>query len=148
MGALIKLIVVILIYLIGTVVIEKRHYKSIIAREKEFLSLPAITSKNFNVQDTERAWLVRGNVVVSLDYFKRFLAGIRNLIGGRIKSYESLIDRARREAILRMKQEAKGADIIVNMRFQTSVIGEISDKRDSLGCVEILAYGTAVKFKS
>ena len=41
--------------------------------------------------------LVHGNVVVSVDYFKRFVAALRNLFGGSVTSYETLIDRARRE---------------------------------------------------
>jgi uncharacterized protein YbjQ (UPF0145 family) len=52
---------------------------------------------------------VSGSVVVSVDYFKRFLAGLRTLVGGRVTSYETLLDRARREAILRCKETRAGA---------------------------------------
>ena len=44
--------------------------------------------------------------MVSVDYFKRFLAGLRMIFGGRVSSYESLLDRARREALLRMRLQA------------------------------------------
>jgi uncharacterized protein YbjQ (UPF0145 family) len=86
-------------------------------------------------------------VVVSLDYFKRFLAGLRQIFGGRVRSYESLVDRGRREAILRMKDQARSADIIVNLRLETSIVGSTtrSGKR-RIGCIEVLAYGTAVKY--
>jgi uncharacterized protein YbjQ (UPF0145 family) len=84
------------------------------------------------------------DLVISVDYFKKFVAGLRSIVGGRIASYESLIDRARREAILRMKQEAKklNADYVFNIKMETSSISK--GREDSIGSVEILAYGTAV----
>ena len=74
---------------------------------------------------------------------------MRNIVGGRIKSYESLLDRGRREAILRMKKAAAelDADVILNLRFETSGIGQVTRKKGSIGSFEVLAYGTAVKFK-
>ena len=80
---------------------------------------------------------------MSVDYFKRFIAGLRNLIGGRVTSYESLLDRARREAILRMKQEAKdlGANLIFNVKFETASISK--GRNNQIGAVEVYAYGTA-----
>jgi uncharacterized protein YbjQ (UPF0145 family) len=87
--------------------------------------------------------LVAGSVVISVDYFKRFLAGLRNIFGGRVRSYESLLDRARREAILRMKAEAKalGADMVFNIKMETASISK--GRRNAIGAVEVLAYGTA-----
>ena len=91
--------------------------------------------------------MVTGSVVISLDYFKRFLAGLRAVVGGRIKAYETLLDRARREAILRMKEETarKGYDTILNVRLETSRLA--TGRRDGKGTagVEVLAFGTAVK---
>jgi len=150
MNALIYLILLIFIGYISGTIIEKRHYEDIEIREKRYLKLPAVSSKN--IEDGSRilsAHLVMGSVVVSLDYFKRFLAGLRNIVGGRIHSYETLLDRSRREAILRMKENAsmKNVDIILNMRFQTSGIGQAANKRGNIGCFEVLAYGTAVKLK-
>lgn len=136
-------------YFVGTVT-EVRHYRSIARREKEFLNLPAVTLKNVNVYedlDIEKVQFVSGSVVISVDYFKRFLAGLRNLFGGEMKSYETLIDRARREAILRMKEMAKEADVILNLRIETCSIGKNAYNRRSIGSIEAIAYGTAVSFK-
>ena len=85
-----------------------------------------------------------GNVVVSVDYFKRFLAGLRALVGGRIRSYESLVDRARREAILRMKEQAmeRGAIVVTAVRIETSSISK--GQGQAIGSIEVLAYGTAI----
>ena len=91
-----------------------------------------------------RTQLVRGNVVISVDYFKRFVAYLRMIFGGRVHTYESLIDRARREAILRMQERARalGAGKIFNVRLETSSISK--GRRETIGSVEVLAYGTAV----
>ena len=124
---------------------EKRHYRSIEQREKSYLHLPAITVKNIDVDDAkvQQAKLVYGSAVISIDYFKRILAGLRNIFGGNVKSYESLIDRARREALLRMKEMAAGSAMIVNVRIETSTIGKNAHKK-SVGCLEAIAYGTAL----
>ena len=125
--------------------IEKKHYRSIIKRESQLQSIPVIASKilpdEFLPCQTQ---LVSGNVVISVDYFKKFVAGLRGIFGGRMTSYESLIDRARREAILRVKQDAKklNADYVFNIKMETSSISKGAG--DSIGSVEVLAYGTAV----
>ena len=131
-------------YIVGTIA-EKMHYRSILEREKQFLDLPAVTMKTVDYSDekVKSAELVSGSAVISIDYFKRFLASLRNIFGGTVKSYESLIDRARREALLRMKEMAKDATVIVNVRIETSTIGRKANKQ-GVGCLEAIAYGTAV----
>lgn len=135
-------------YFAGTMA-EFKHYRSIEGRERKLLRLPAVTIKNAldKNAEIEKAELVYGSAVISLDYFKRFLAGLRNLFGGEVGSYETLIDRARREAIIRMKETAEGADIILNVRIETSSIGQSADKRKTIGSIEALAYGTAVALR-
>jgi uncharacterized protein YbjQ (UPF0145 family) len=123
---------------------ESRHYKSIIKRENQLRGIPAVAVKVPPLGRPYAAALVCGNVVISVDYFKRFLAGLRNLFGGRVTAYETLLDRARREAILRMKEQAaeKGAKLIFNVKLTTSSISQ--GKRGQIGSVEVLAYGTAL----
>lgn len=144
-------IFLIMAYGIGTYV-EASHYQEIQKREKSIMHLPLVTSKNIeNSEQIESAQLVYGSVVISLDYFKRILASLRNIFGGRIKSYESLLDRGRREAALRMREQAQslGANIVLNTRFITSSVGQVANtQKANVGCFEVLAYGTAVKLKS
>ena len=123
---------------------ENRHYKSIFEREKQLRSIPAVAARIPPLHKQYKTVLVAGNVVISVDYFKRFIAGLRNLLGGRITSYESLLDRARREALLRMKEEAHklGAEMVFNIKLETSGIHQ--GGRNSIGSVEVLAYGTAL----
>lgn len=135
-------------YIIGKN-IETKHYQQITQQEKEFLNLPSMTTRKYYDEDKIiDAQLVMGNVVISGDYFKLILAGLLKLFGGRLIGYESLIDRGRREAILRMKAEAKklGATAVINMRFETSKLDGMINN-NSTGMFEILAYGTAIKLK-
>jgi uncharacterized protein YbjQ (UPF0145 family) len=123
---------------------ETRHYRSILRREQAFRSILLIATRTPPPDIVPRKiQLVAGNVVISVDYFKRFLASLRNIFGGRVQSYESLLDRARREAILRMKAEARalGADMVFNIKLETASISK--GKRNTIGAVEVLAYGTA-----
>ena len=125
---------------------EKQHYKSIIRREAKLRHIVAVASRIPPVSQTQDTpILVTGSVVISVDYFKRFLASLRSLVGGKVVSYESLLDRARREAILRMKQQAGhlGASKVFNIKLETASISKSS--RGNIGSVEVLAYGTAFK---
>ncbi|WP_127713945.1 YbjQ family protein [Halobacteriovorax sp. HLS] len=125
---------------------EKKHYKSIRTREKKYRNTVAVSFKsppisNDLIQDQK---LVMGSTVVSIDYFKLMYAGIQSLFGGRLRSYESLVDRARREALLRMKKDAKGYSMILNVKVETSSISKGTQNK-GVGSVEVLAYGTAIK---
>lgn len=123
---------------------EHRHYRSIIEREGRLNALPAIASRYPPVQPHYDQALVVGNTVVSVDYFKRFLAALRNFFGGRVTSYESLLDRARRESLLRMKQQAAdlGAAMVFNVKYETASISK--GRGNTIGSIEVLAYGTAL----
>ena len=130
-------------YTVGRIA-ERRHYRSILAREKELANVMVFTNRFPPLTLRAGQALVAGSVVISEDYFKRVLSGLQSLFGGRLRAYESLLDRARREAVLRMKQEArgKGAHMIVNVKFQTfSIPGR---NPNSFGAVEVMAYGTAL----
>jgi uncharacterized protein YbjQ (UPF0145 family) len=128
-------------YVFGTI-IEKKHFTSIREREEKFKALPTIMLKKpLNSENIKEVKLVNGNVVISIDFFKKIVASLINLFGGNITVYETLVDRARREAILRMKEDAKEASEIINIRIETS---SISKNTKSVGAVEVLAYGTAI----
>lgn len=122
--------------------IERQHYASIRKREQEYRDVLAFMVRfPFDRTTPQRAFLVYGTVVVSADYFKTFVAGLRNLFGGRFRSYETLMERARREALLRLKAEArrKGAKMIVCVRFETTTIAS-----GWAPAMEVFAYGTAL----
>ena len=124
---------------------EKKHFKSIRHREAKYRQLLAF-SERLPPPDTRavESQLVSGNVVISVDYFKQIVAGLKTLVGGRLTSYESLLERARREAILRMKEQAAaaGAEMIFNVKLETASITKGNGQQ--VGCVEVFAYGTAI----
>jgi len=135
-------VLVVLGYFFGTRA-EKKHLASIREREEQYQSLPTIMLKRpLDPEKIRKYRLVNGNAVIAIDYFKKFVASLTNLFGGNMISYEGLLDRARREAILRMKADAAGADEIINIRIETSSISKNTQK--SIGAVEVLAYGTAI----
>ena len=85
--------------------------------------------------------VVKGNTIRARHVGRDIAAGLKNIVGGEIKSYTEMTIKAREEAFNRMVNEAVDlkADAIVNIRFTTSVVMK--------GASEMLAYGTAVKLK-
>lgn len=84
--------------------------------------------------------LVLGSVVIAQDYFKMIIARVLSIFGKNLTTYETLLDRARREAIVRMRTEAhaKGYNHIYGLRLEVSNINQLGSM------VEAIAYGTAV----
>ncbi|MCD6165885.1 YbjQ family protein [bacterium] len=85
--------------------------------------------------------LVRGSTVRARNVFRDIGAALKNLVGGELRDYTTMLIQAREEALTRMIQEAErlGANAVVNVRFATSnLMG---------GAAEIMVYGTAVKVK-
>jgi uncharacterized protein YbjQ (UPF0145 family) len=124
---------------------ERAHYASILEREERLRGLLLIQTRfPPAIEPPPATTLVGGSVVISVDFFKVFVAGLRSLIGGRLTSYEGLADRARREAVLRMKQEAraKGATMIMNVTFET--VPMYKGQRGTVQSIEAFAYGTAL----
>ncbi len=81
----------------------------------------------------------RGSTVRARNVGRDFFAGLKNIVGGEISEYTKLQAQSREQAMQRMVEDAKkmGADAVVNIRFNTSMIMQ--------GASEILCYGTAVK---
>ena len=85
--------------------------------------------------------IVRGSTVRARNIGRDIFAGFKNIIGGEISEYTRLQADSREQAIQRMIQDAEkiNADAIICVRFSTAMVMQ--------GCAEIMAYGTAVKFK-
>lgn len=128
-------------YVVGRV-LERRHYASIRRRERELQTVVALTTRYIPEGVAARgSCLVSGSVVVSSDYFKSFVAGFRTLIGGRFRGYESLLERARREALLRLKLQAQqaGSALVIGVRFHTTRVAG-----STTPAVEVMAFGTVL----
>jgi uncharacterized protein YbjQ (UPF0145 family) len=85
--------------------------------------------------------IVKGNTVRARNFGRDIGAGIRNIVGGEVKTYTEMTKNSRDEAHNRMVNEAidMGADAVIGIRFTTSMV--------MAGASEMLAYGTAVKLK-
>jgi len=88
---------------------------------------------------TEILGISRGSTVRARNVGRDIFASLKNIVGGEISEYTKLQAESREQALQRMGEDAKkmGADAIINMRLQSSLIMQ--------GASEMLAYGTAVK---
>ncbi len=85
--------------------------------------------------------MAKGTVVQSKNFGKDFMAGMKTLVGGEITGYTEMLNEARQIAVKRMVDEAEalGADAVINIRYGSSAVMQ--------GAAEVIAYGTAVRFK-
>ncbi len=146
-GVALPLVLLVVAFFVGEL-LEQRHYKAIRRREERWKRLPLLTFDHVpGGLEVTQGELVTSGVVVSVDYFKRFLAGLRQIFGGRIRSYESLMDRARRESLLRLKEVAlrRGYHAVINVRLETSRLASSTRKGKGTAGLEVMAFGTAVK---
>jgi len=86
--------------------------------------------------------LVRGNTIRARHLGRDIMAVLRNIAGGEVTEYTKMLAEAREQAIDRMTDEAEslGANAIVEVRFQTSMVMS--------GAAEMLCYGTAVEVEA
>lgn len=92
-------------------------------------------------KEIEALGMVKGTVVQSKHFGKDFMAGMKTLVGGEITGYTEMLIEARQIATKRMVDDAKnlGADAIIGIHYTSSTVMQ--------GAAEVLAYGTAVKYK-
>jgi len=99
------------------------------------------TTESVAGQELECLGLVQGNIVLARHIGQDFMAGLKAVVGGEIQQYTDLLREARTTATERMVQEARnlGADAVVMVRYATAQIMDPA--------AEVMAYGTAVRFK-
>ena len=102
----------------------------------KLVSIETIPGQEFEALD-----IVRGTVVYSKNFGRDFMAGMKTLVGGELKAYTEMMNEARALATKRMVEaaEALGADAVVGLRYASASVMQ--------GAAEVIAYGTAVKFK-
>lgn len=133
-------------YLIGF--IRERAHLSELAKREEVSPPVQLSSTKRAPEGAHHLGLVTANVVLATDSFRVLSVIFRRLFGGRIKRFELINDRARREVLLRIKDRAhlSGADAIYNLRLELSEVrGTV--RRGGGTSVEVLAYGTALKVR-
>ena len=99
------------------------------------------TTETINGKELEVLGLVKGSTIQTVNAIRDIGAGFKTLVGGELKRYNEMMDKARNLATERMIQEAEslGADAIVCVRFSSASVMQ--------SAAEIMAYGTAVRFR-
>ena len=121
--------------------LERRHFQDIEQRERKLAHIH-ITMTDPKTNQAGMGAMHMGSAVVAHDLFRRLFIALKKVFGGNVRHYERLVERGRREAILRLKEQASasGASEIQNIRLQTTNIKSGGIVR----AVEVLAYGTSV----
>ena len=117
---------------------ERGHLKSLIIDEQKYQHIQVSSERFYEPKGVNESILVVGSVVIAQDKFKQVVAAMLSLFGKNLTVYETLLDRARREVVLRAKRQANdaGCHALYGLRFEMTEVQ---------GGVEILAYGVAVK---
>jgi uncharacterized protein YbjQ (UPF0145 family) len=127
---------------------ERKHYRELAEAEEDLRDIAVSNGRIPGEASTffSGGTLVVGSVVIAEDFFKRVAAGLKSLVGGNLRSYETLLERGRREAIVRMKREARrlGATHVVNVRLETASLSEDWSGGRPMFSAEFIAYGTAL----
>jgi uncharacterized protein YbjQ (UPF0145 family) len=109
-------------------------------REVESSLVATVTTETVPGREiVEVLGIARGNTVRARNVGRDITQGLKNLAGGELSAYSTLLTQARDEAIDRMERDAvaMGADAVVNVRMETSGVTQ--------GASEVIAYGTAVR---
>ncbi len=118
-------------------VAENQFLDKIVMREK-LLNLPCFTiGRRLSAFTVEKSYVVQGSVVLTMNFLRRFKLLCIRMIYGATTSVQWLIDMAQREALLRLKESATGANYVVNLKF--------SHAKTNNHEIEVLAYGTAIQ---
>ena len=99
------------------------------------------TVENLQGVNYEPLGIVTGSTIQSKNMFADFGQGLKSIVGGELKSYTDMMDKAREKAVKRMIEEAQsmGADAVIGVRFTTNSI--------MAQAAEVLVFGTAVRYK-
>ena len=147
-------VVINLVFLVGLLMLglivgglaERRHLRSLDAREAQHRDVLITDVKSFPdaIPGPRPPRLVVAEVVIASDYLKSFLASLRQIFGGEMRSFGTLMARGRREALMRLVRQARaeGYNALCNVRLVPADIGGSTTRR-GLPMVTVLASATA-----
>lgn len=89
--------------LIAGTIAERKHLAELLLREQDNGPFLVTQLKSFPAYSGgPTPQLIVAEAALSSDYFRSFLASLRRLFGGEVKSFHNLLQRARREATQRV----------------------------------------------
>lgn len=130
---------------------QRKLRENLLVREKAMLRDNISTLRTpLGGRHITRSDLLAVSVVAAPSHFQLFLAKIKTIFGGNVKSLDKILDWGRLEAIQRLRELAikNGFDDVLNMRMETSTIQADQTGKSKNASVEILAYGTGVSYQS
>ena len=142
-------LLLILLGLVAGTVTERSHLRRLARREAALGQMLVTDLRGYEPAVDQRSppVLVMAEAVISTDYLKSFLARLRNIFGGEVRSFLTLVQRARREALVRLMEEAqqKGYTALCNVRLETADIGQATNPRRGVTLAAVLASATAYR---
>jgi len=139
MGLGIPLVLVLLALITGNL-LRRNHLKRLVEAEARLAGVVLSSSAGpVPAGEGVASIPVAGEVVLAADFWLMLRAALRSLVGGRVSALEEVLERARREALVRLQAQAAAMDarLVLNLRVETARLGN--------AMVEVLAYGTAIR---
>jgi uncharacterized protein YbjQ (UPF0145 family) len=95
----------------------------------------------------ESSTLLHVSICVGPSMGQIFFMWFKSIFGGRLHSYDVVLDYGRREALLRLNQQAKnlGCSSVVNIRIETSTVSFAKNDKSNTSSVEFLAFATGIR---
>ena len=136
---------------IGTFIYQPKKKQQLLVREQASAKRGDVLSTLSNPlsgREVKHTQLVLANVVMSPSWIQIFIGGILSLFGGEINVFTKMVDWSRREAKQRLREQIEASDFdeVINMRLETTIMTKTKGGKDKTTGVEILAYGTAIKY--
>lgn len=100
-----------------------------------------VTVESLQGYNYEELGVVTGSTIQSKNMFTDFGQGLKGIVGGELRGYTNMMEKAREQATQRMLDQAvrMGADAVIGVRYTTSAIMQQA--------AEVLVYGTAIRYK-
>lgn len=141
-----------LIGIIGGRINEYRHLRKLNQREAQNCDFIVTQLKSFPALQTGESppKILFAETVIASDYLKTFLASIRGIWGGEVSSYQRMLDRARRETLLRLIDSAReqGFNAICNVRLETADVGGGTTTRGKKAIPMAAILGSATGYQA
>lgn len=128
---------------------QKRLLEDTLAREKAMARDPVSNLRTApSTRPVVQANLIMANIVAAPSHWQLLLAKWKSVIGGNIRSLDRPLDWARREVQQRLRDIATkdGWDDVINLRMETSTITAAANGNAKNASIEVVAYGTAVRY--
>jgi uncharacterized protein YbjQ (UPF0145 family) len=105
------------------------------------------TSSPMATMNASSSTLLHVSICVGPSWGQMFFMWVKSLFGGRLHSYDTVLDFGRREVLMRLHQQANelGCASIVNIRIETSVISFAKNDKSKQSSVEFLAFATGLR---